>query len=481
MLLSDDLLLNYKRCQRRAYLNVFGNPEKRDPQRDFLLKLRQESEKHQKNVLRESYPVYHQPQVSTRNRETRAQATLSLMQQGADCIYQGVLLYKEAKLTLVGTPDLLIKQPGKSKFGDWCYFPISIQLGRRPKPEYKLIAAFYALLLLAIQGVLPSKSQLILREQNTYTVNLDNWMPKLRSVLRECLSMFQKHQEPEVFISRQRCSLCHWHSHCHGIATAQQHLSLVPGVTPHRYEYLQTLGVTTLQSLATASSTHMGELMGVDVAIQLKQQAQSLLAQRAIIKQQRDYGLNGTIPTAGIEIYFDIEAEPGINLDYLLGILIVDRLTNTEKFYPFLAEKPEDEGAIWEQFLAQVNVYPEAPIFHYSPYELETIKRLARLYHSPQQQIDKLLSRLVDLHQWVIGSVILPVESYSLKFIANWLGFQWRDRGVTGDQSVCWYDQWLHTGDRSLLAAILRYNEDDCRATYQLKDWLVEFLSNQME
>ncbi|MFM7712864.1 MAG: ribonuclease H-like domain-containing protein, partial [Microcystis sp.] len=37
-------------------------------------------------------------------------------------------------------------------------------------------------------------------------------------------------------------------------------------------------------------------------------------------------------------------------------------------------------------------------------------------------------------------------------------------------------DQWLKTGDRTLLAAILRYNEDDCRATFILKDWLVNFL-----
>ena len=31
------------------------------------------------------------------------------------------------------------------------------------------------------------------------------------------------------------------------------------------------------------------------------------------------------------------------------------------------------------------------------------------------------------------------------------------------------------TGDRSYLEAILRYNEDDCRATYHIKDWLVQF------
>jgi uncharacterized protein len=143
---------------------------------------------------------------------------------------------------------------------------------------------------------------------------------------------------------------------------------------------------------------------------------------------------------------------------------------------PFLAENLEDERIIWEQFLSVVNFYGNAPIFHFSEYEVETIKRLANLYKTPRQQIELLLPRCVDLHKRVITSVTFPVESYSLKSLANWIGFQWRDRGASGDQCVCWYDQWLKTGDRSFLEAILRYNEDDCRATLHLKNWLVEFL-----
>jgi uncharacterized protein len=37
------------------------------------------------------------------------------------------------------------------------------------------------------------------------------------------------------------------------------------------------------------------------------------------------------------------------------------------------------------------------------------------------------------------------------------------------------YDKWLETGARTLLAIIQDYNEDDCRATRTVKDWLVSF------
>lgn len=492
MLLTDALLLDYKRCQRRAFLNLYGDWSERDPERDFLLKLRQESQSHITTILAEFYPDYQQPQSSYQDWQARSRETKILMEQGVDCIAYGVLLQSNVQdwdlffedltidtqesITLVGTPNLLIKKPGQSKFGNWQYFPISIQLGRRPKPDYKIISAFHSQLLATIQGVLPATSQIILRRRNSYAVELDIWIPRMQEILADCAKTLWQRKEPEVFISRQRCSLCHWYNHCYGIAQSKKHLSLVPGVTPTRYEQLQAIGVETVESLAAACEINMGDLIGVEVALQLKLQAQSIVENRAILKSSQLLRHYQAIPTANIELYFDIEAEPELNLDYLLGILLVNRQTNTKQFYPFLAETPEEEGIIWEQFLSLVMSYKNAPIFHFSEYEVETIKRLAKLYNTSRKEIEPLLSRLVDLHQQVISSVTLPVESYSLKSLANWIGFQWRDRGASGDQSVCWYDGWLRTGDRTLLEAILRYNEDDCLATYHLKDWLVKFL-----
>jgi uncharacterized protein len=56
------------------------------------------------------------------------------------------------------------------------------------------------------------------------------------------------------------------------------------------------------------------------------------------------------------------------------------------------------------------------------------------------------------------------------------LGFEWRGNSANGAQCICWYNQWLETGDRAYLDTIVRYNEDDCRATYVAKAWLADFL-----
>ncbi|NES20451.1 MAG: TM0106 family RecB-like putative nuclease [Symploca sp. SIO3E6] len=504
MLLTDELLLDYKRCRRRAFLDIYGDPSEQEQPQDFLLKLRQDSLAHKKAVL--ALAPHQKPNYPDRDWKAGAQATWNLMQQGTERISQGVLLTKTVEgETLVSFPDLLVKQPGRSIFGDWLYVPTKIKLGKRPKPEYKIIAAFCTQILAVVQRIWPTTAWLILRNQKVHAVNLDIWIPVMQKLVGECLRTLQQQQEPEVFISRQKCGLCQWYSSCHAIAKSQKHLSLLPGVTPRRYQDLQSLGLTTVESIAAASVTTLESVLSDKIAADLLQQAQATAQNRAILRHHyypnpknfqflnnfpdiREIAASGEnllpstpnpdinfLPTADVEIYFDIEAEPSLKLDYLLGVLVVERHSNTETFYPLLAEQPIAEESIWQQFLDLVWLYPDAPIFHFASYEVEALKRLAKLYHTPSQLMQPLLPRLIDVHQQVINTVTLPVESYSLKNLARWLGFEWRDRDISGSQCVCLYSQWLETGNRSLLEIIRRYNEDDCRATYRLKQWLVDF------
>ena len=500
MLLTDELLLNYKRCRRRTFLEVYGSYQDKEPTKEFLLKLKRENKLHIDTVLKERSLVYHQPKAKKKDWLLRSQQTFDLMSQGVECIYKGKLhidllnwqsslvnseievsdwidtTLTSEDITLIADPTLLIKQSGKSIFGDWTYIPVNIKLGRRPKPEYKLIAAYHAQIIAAITGEFPPKSTLVLRQQNDYQINLEYWLPRMYDIVNDCIEMLVHQQTPEVFISRQRCSLCHWHGFCHNHAKSEQHLSLVPGITPKRYESLLDMGLDSLESIAAANQNQMAEKIGKEIAIQLQQQVRSLLLETPLIRTNYNLQNNHQLPSNAIEFYFDIEAEPDRNLDYLLGILAIDRVNNTEEFYPFLAENIDQEEKIWQEFLEFVIAHPNVPIFHFSDYEIDTIKRLAGLYNTPYRETKALLNRCVDIHQWVTRSVILPVESYSLKSLANWLGFEWREAKAGGDQCVCWYDNWLRTQDSSLLDAILSYNEDDCYATYYLKYWLENFL-----
>ncbi|MCC5609359.1 TM0106 family RecB-like putative nuclease [Nostoc sp. CHAB 5834] len=480
MLINAELLLQYQRCKRRTFLDIHGDKSQRDAPNELLRKLQQDKIAHQLSAL--AKVTYHQPDYSYGNWEAAETATLELMQRGVEYIYKGVLLatYSEG-CTLLSRPDLLVKRPGKSCFGDWMYVPASIELGKRPKQEYQVVAAFHAQVLATIQDLAPETAWLILRTKDiNYPVDLLKWTPRMQQILEEFIQVLELPNPPEVFISRQKCNLCHWYSQCYAIAQSEKHLSLLPGVTPIRYTQLQDLAITTLESLANTSPSALENLVGFDteVAPKLIVQAQSSLEKRPLILPY-PLPIKDITFTAPIELYFDIEAQPDLDLNYLLGVLVVDRLANTEKFYSFLADKPEDEELVWQQFLDLVWQYPEAPIYHFCVYEFDTVKRLARLYKTPSSLVRPVLSRFVDVYEQLTHSVALPVESYALKAIARWLGFEWREKEASGAKCIYWYDQWLETGDRTLLEIIQSYNEDDCRATLRVKNWLVNFFQDE--
>ena len=481
MLINAELLLQYQRCKRRPFLDIHGDKSQRDDTNELLRKLQQDKSAHQLSFL--GHLTYHQPDYPYGNWERGEAATLELMQRGVDYIYKGVLLatYSEG-YTLLSRPNLLVKQPGQSRFGDWMYVPAGIELGKRPKQEYQVVAAFHAQVLATVQGVVPEIAWLLLRRTNdrSYAVDLFKWIPRMQQILEEFIQVLELPNPPEVFISRQKCNLCHWYSQCYAVAQSEKHLSLLPGVTPIRYTQLQALAITTLESLANTSPSTLENLLGFDreVAPKLVVQAQSALERRPIILPY-PLPIKDITFTAPIELYFDIEAQPDLDLDYLLGVLVVDRLANTEQFYSFLAEKPEDEELVWQQFLDLVWQYPEAPIYHFCVYEFDTVKRLAKLYNTPYASVRPILNRFVDVYEQLTQSVALPVESYALKAIARWLGFEWREKEASGAKCIYWYDQWLETGDRTLLEIIQSYNEDDCRATHRVKDWLVNFFQDE--
>jgi uncharacterized protein len=479
MLLTDETLLNYKRCQRRAYLNVHGDIQAQDGESDFIIKLRQENRQHIEHYLDQLEQPWQKP--IGEDLESRAISTIDLMSQGVEIIYRPVLQGELNEVALISKPTLLVKYAAPSAWGPWSYYPIIIKLGRKAKSEYKLIAAFASYLLGQIQEKISDHAMIILHGHKTHRIIPEYWLEKLEDSLIGCSTILRDRQEPEVFISRQKCSLCSWQSHCYTIAQQHRHLSLLPGVTPQRFEYLQTIGIHSLEALATISPQAISPDLGLTISHHLIQHAQATLTNQPLWKYSHHPNhLVKPLPQSSIEIYFDIEAEPVLGVDYLLGALVIDREHHTEKFHGLLAKEPAQEREIWEHFLTLTKSYPQAPIFHFSGYEVDVIKRLGRVYQTPRPIIQNLVDRCWDLHAYLTKFVVLPIENYSLKTIASWIGFQWRDDAGNGAQSIYWYDQWLKTQNHQYLEFILTYNEDDCQATYCLKNWLDQFVQKHL-
>ena len=63
-----------------------------------------------------------------------------------------------------------------------------------------------------------------------------------------------------------------------------------------------------------------------------------------------------------------------------------------------------------------------------------------------------------------------PTRDRSIKTLARYLGFSWRDPNPSGAASIEWYDRWCTHRTPELKQRILNYNQDDCCATRVLLD-----------
>jgi predicted RecB family nuclease len=80
----------------------------------------------------------------------------------------------------------------------------------------------------------------------------------------------------------------------------------------------------------------------------------------------------------------------------------------------------------------------------------------------------------IDLHEHAKRQ-IQTEGALGLKQLAKAAGFRWRDPNPSGEASMLWYEESTSSTSPQALAArtrLLEYNEDDCRATKALRDWL---------
>ena len=106
---------------------------------------------------------------------------------------------------------------------------------------------------------------------------------------------------------------------------------------------------------------------------------------------------------------------------------------------------------------------------HYSPYERTTWRKLQMKYPEviEADEIEQIFGSdiCIDLYLDVVASKSeWTTHDYSIKTLASYLGFKWRDSEPSGAASIEWYHRWLETEDDKIKQRILEYNEDDCIA-----------------
>jgi predicted RecB family nuclease len=193
-----------------------------------------------------------------------------------------------------------------------------------------------------------------------------------------------------------------------------------------------------------------------------------------------------TLVPSDRELFFDIEVDPMRDFCYLHGFVDRRRATNEpEGYIAFFAHSttPEAEEKAFLDAVRYIKQAQPCSIYYYSKYERTIYRKLQRKYPRvcSEAEVEQLFDpkRSTDLYfDAVLKGTEWPTRDYSIKTLAQYLGFNWRDAHPSGAASIEWFHRWVDTGNPDIRTRILEYNEDDCRAIRILLDAITALPSN---
>ena len=97
-------------------------------------------------------------------------------------------------------------------------------------------------------------------------------------------------------------------------------------------------------------------------------------------------------------------------------------------------------------------------------------------YGDPNGVADRVLRNLLDLLPLTKKAIVLPLPSYSLKVVEEYVGFERTQDEYGGSWAMAKFILATETDDEvernRLMAEILKYNEEDLGATWAVFEWL---------
>ena len=183
------------------------------------------------------------------------------------------------------------------------------------------------------------------------------------------------------------------------------------------------------------------------------------------------------LPGSERELFFDIEVDPMQDFCYLHGFVErSNRDNSTERYVAFYATDLSNaaEEKAFADALNYIRQNQPCTIYYYSKYERTMWRKLQLKYPDAcnAEEIETLFApgSSIDLLEVVRKYTEWPTRDHSIKTLAQYLKFKWRDTDPSGAASIEWFQRWSENKDQKIKQRILQYNEDDCLATRVLLD-----------
>ncbi len=440
---SPELFLDYLRCQYKVYLKTIGKSGIKSDFQQLEVELKKEYANRAFKHLLTSYPT---------NRILRSPKSLK------NALKNNYSLIINAHATIENLSinfDALMLVKGKlaSK-----YLPILFVYNEQIHRHERLLLAFGGLVLTKISNYQTQFGRIIRGEAFTSTkVHIDKLIPSVELILSDIVAISQGNSSPQLRLNNH-CQVCIFNDYCRHIATDNDDLSLLKGLSEKEITKLNKKGIFSVTQLSYTfrPRKQRKKKRKLSLIFNPSLQALAIREDKIYIAQRPD------TPERAPLIYLDIEGIPGRQFYYLIGLHIDHGEYQND--LSFWANNPSDEKVIWELFLKTMNKINCFTLFHYGSYDRKAICSMQKRYGGNKVLIERLLSSSVNVLSMIYGHIYFPTYSNGLKSIASCLDFKWSDETSSGLQALIWRIKWESTRKNKYRKRLLKYNHEDCLA-----------------
>ncbi|NPU11973.1 TM0106 family RecB-like putative nuclease [Bradyrhizobium sp. 83002] len=396
-----------------------------------------------------------------------------------------------------GRADVLLRVEKPSQLGPWSYQVTDTKLSRETKGNTVLQISLYSDLLSKMQGCQP-ESALVVTPGNDFSpeehrvADYAAYYRHVRASLERAVSggdAVAAYPEPI-----EHCEICRWRRQCDDRRRADDHMSLVAGISKSQIGELERRGVNTTTELAAVPlrlpwRPDRGAAKSFEkIREQARIQIEGFRAGKILYETLAPvpgFGLARLPEPSPGDIFFDFEGDPFVGnggLEFLFGYVFIDA-DGSERYVGDWASNRQEERMAFERFVDFVTLrlkeYPSLHIFHFAPYEPAAMKRLMGRYATRENEVDNLLRGeiFVDLFSVVRHAIRASVESYSIKKLEPLYGFvrsvPLADVGAVMARTQARLELADPSGVPEADKIVVKgYNRDDCVSTKALRNWL---------